>query len=90
MEKKIYKLIPENWHSDIRMFTEDEFSDTGMRNGKMVKGADDLAAFMEAYLSLKNGIRNEDLIYAKNKLAQKYRGKNIAGINFGDIYSEFE
>ncbi len=90
MEKKIYKLIPENWHSDLRMFTEDEFSDTGRRNGKLVKGADDLAAFMEAYLSLKNGIRNEDLIYAKNKLVQKYRGKSIAGIDFGDIYNGFE
>ena len=90
MEKKIYKLIPENWHNDIRMFTEDEFSDTGSRNGKLVKGADDLAAFIEAYLSLKNGIRNENLIYAKNKLVQKYRQKRIAGINFGDIYSGFE
>ncbi len=90
MEKKIYKLIPEKWHNDIRMFTEDEFSDTGKRDGGLVKGADDLAAFIEAYLSLKNGIRNEDLVYAKNKLIQKYRKKHIAGINFGDIYKKFE
>ncbi|MCJ7666616.1 MAG: HD domain-containing protein, partial [Actinobacteria bacterium] len=28
MEKKIYKLIPENWYGDIRRFTENEFSNT--------------------------------------------------------------
>lgn len=90
MEKKIYKLIPESWHSDIKMFTEDEFSNTATRNGALIKGADDLAAFIEAYLSLKNGIRNEDLIYAKKKLIKKYRSKVIDGINFGKIYDEFK
>ena len=90
MEKKIYKLIPEGWHKDLRMFTEDEFSDTGRRNGVLVKGADDLAAFIEAYLALKNGIRNEDLVYAKNKLKNKYKSRIIDGINFGKIYDDFK
>ncbi len=90
MEKKIYKLIPESWQSDIRMFTENEFSETGSRNGKLVKAADDLAAFIEAYLALKNGIKNESLINARNKLNQKYRSKVISGINFGKIYTEFD
>ncbi len=90
MEKKIYKLIPEGWHSDIRMFTENEFSETGSRNGKLVKAADDLAAFIEAYLALKNGIKNESLIYARKKMGQKYRSKVISGINFGEIYKEFD
>lgn len=90
MEKKIYKLIPISWHDDIRMYTEDEFSETGRRDGKLVKGADDLAAFIETFLALKNGIRNESLIYAKNKLIQKYKNKTINGIKFGDIYAEFD
>jgi len=89
MEKKIYKLIPDSWHKDIRMFTENEFSDINQRNGVLVKGADDLAAFIEAYLALKNGIKNGDLIYAKNKLKNKYKSKVIEGINFGKIYSDF-
>ncbi|MDD3628595.1 MAG: HD domain-containing protein [Actinomycetota bacterium] len=90
MERKIYKLIPKSWQSDIRMFTENEFSDTNWRNGVLIKGADDLAAFIEAYLALKNGIRNEDLVYAKNKLKNKYKSKIIEGINFGKIYNDFK
>jgi len=90
MEKKIFKLVPVSWHDDIKMYTEDEFSETGRRNGKLVKGADDLAAFIEAFLALKNGIRNESLIYARNKLAQKYKSKTIDGVNFGEIYAGFD
>ncbi len=89
MEKKIYKLLPETWHKDIRMFTENEFLDIVGRNGTLVKGADDLAAFIEAYLALKNGIKNENLIYAKKKLKKKYKSKVIEGINFGKIYADF-
>src|SRR4030043_2240162 len=37
MEKKIYKLVPGEWRNDIRMYTEDEFSDNSDRNGKLVK-----------------------------------------------------
>ncbi|MFA5014910.1 MAG: HD domain-containing protein [Actinomycetota bacterium] len=90
MEKKIYKLIPGKWQKDIRMFTEDEFSDKSNRNGKLVKGADDLAAFIEVYLALKNGIRNESMIYARKKLTGKYGSVKIEGIDFGKIYTGFE
>lgn len=90
MEKKIYKLIPDNWYEDIRRFTEDEFSNTLERDGELVKGADDLAAYMEAYLALKNGIRNESLTNAMQNLREKYRNKIITGIDFERIYAGFE
>jgi len=90
MEKKIYKLIPKSWDKEIKMFTEDEFSDMEQRNGKLVKGADDLAAFIEAHLALKNGIRNENLNYAEKKLRDKYGASIIEGINFGRIYADFK
>ena len=91
MEKKIYKLIPESWHGDIRRYTENEFSDTDERDGTLVKGADDLAAYIEAYLALKNGIRNEALINAMKSLEDKYKGKNnISGIDFEGIYNGFK
>jgi hypothetical protein len=61
-----------------------------MRNGGLVKGADDLAAFIEVYLALKNGIRNESLVYARNKLTNEYKSRIIEGINFGEIYTGFE
>lgn len=86
---KIYKLLPPEWHDDICMFTKDEFSDTEFRDGKLVKAADDLAALIEAYLSLKNGIQNEYLLKAKEKLIKYYKDKKILGISFGEIYQSF-
>jgi putative hydrolase of HD superfamily len=89
MEKKIFKLLPKNWHKNIRMYTESEFEDTGTRDGQLVKAADDLAAFIEAYLSLKNGIRNDNLSDAMKKLKQKYKDMNISGFELNNIYNGF-
>jgi len=67
MEAKIYKLIPKTWHQAMRMFTENEFDNiinsNGVieRDGELIKGIDELAAFIEAYLSLSNGIQNQDM-----------------------------
>ena len=91
MEKKIYKLIPEAWHEDIRHYTEDEFTDSEKRDGKLVKGADDLAAYIEAHLALSNGIKNGALVNAMDSLKEKYKGQNdISGIDFEAIYSNFK
>jgi putative hydrolase of HD superfamily len=91
MEKKIYKLIPEGWHSEIKRYTENEFTDTDLRDGTMVKGSDDLAAFIEAYLALTNGIKNEALENAMESLRRKYKGQNdISGIDFEAIYAKFK
>lgn len=90
MDKKIYKLIPEQWHGEIRMFTEHEFENMQNRDGELVKAADDLAAFIEAYLSIINGIHNENLIIAMNNLKEKYKEKVVNGINFGKIYDDFD
>ena len=76
MEKKIYKLIPPSWHAEMRMFTEDEFSDTASRDGTLIKAADDLAAFIESYLSLENGkvtiSRMPGVRYARNIGQKQY------------------
>jgi len=91
MEKKIYKLIPENWHSDIKGYTENEFTDTKLRDGILVKGADDLAAYIEARLALANGIKNAALESAIESLELKYEGRdNISGIDFAAIYKNFD
>jgi putative hydrolase of HD superfamily len=96
MEAKIYKLIPSNWHSQMKMFTENEFANVlspeGIveKDGELIKGVDDLAAFIEAYISLKNGIQSEDLKRAKTELLEKYKAKVISGFDFGQIYSDFD
>ena len=57
--------------------------------GELVKAADDLAAFMEAYLALQNGISNSQLQTAVREKKLLYRKKTIAGINFDDVYGGF-
>ena len=59
-------------------------------DGELVKAADDLAAFMEAYLALQNGISNAQLRTAVREKSLFYRHKTIAGINFGKAYKGFQ
>jgi len=112
--EKIYKLIPKEWHSGMRSFTENEFSSTAKfneevriissdeiskkynqdifcpRDGEIVKASDDLAAFLEAYLALNNGINGNQLQEAKNILRDRYKNKIISKIRLGDIYADFD
>jgi len=114
MDKEVYGLIPPEWHKDIRMFTEDEF--TGIahvkgrrrrvpsaeisekynedvfnpRDGELVKAADSLAAFIEADVAIKNGSYSPEFQEAKMAFRDMYGRANIAGINFGEIYADFD
>ena len=96
MERKIFKLIPKSWHPAMQMFTENEFIDIAapggsiQRDGELIKGIDELAAFIEAYLSLKNGVQSEALEAAMTGLREEYRSKIICKIDFGRIYSDFD
>ena len=114
MENEVYTLIPEEWQSEIKMYTEDEFSSIitvddslekissdeisnkyneekyNPRDGEIVKAVDDLAAFIEAYLALRNGTTAEVLTNAKDNLKQKYLNKTIANINFGAKFADFD
>ncbi len=89
MDEKIYKLLPASWHESIKLYTETEFENTDKRDGALVKAADDLAAFIEAYLCVKNGISNESLKEAMDNLMTKYDSRIISGIDLGTIYGEF-
>lgn len=114
MREKIYKLIPKEWHPDMKMYTENEFKSIvtingkiekkssdeicknfnedkyNPRDGEIVEAADHLAAFIETSLELKTGIPSEPLNKAQNSLRNKYRNKYISGINFGEIYADFD
>ena len=59
------------------------------KDGEIVKAADDLAAFVEAYLAKENGIQSEYFEKAIKYLKKKYSSKSICGINFGQIYEDF-
>lgn len=114
MEKEVYGLIPEEWHPEIKMFTEDEFDSVVTINGKkekfsskeinetynddrfnpkdgeLVKAADSLAGFIEASVAIRNGSASPDLQYAKLSVKKQYERVNIANINFGEIYADFD
>jgi len=59
-------------------------------DGELIKAADDLAAFMEAYLALHNGISNAQLQAAVDEKKRFYRKKTIAGVNLDQVYHRFE
>jgi len=114
MEKEVYGLIPKDWHSEIKMFTENEFESIvaidkltkkvnsgdisskynnnkfNPRDGELVKAADSLSAFIEASAAIRNGSPNQEFQEAKLSFRNSYGKANIAGINFGEIYADFE
>ena len=45
---------------------------------------------MEAYSAIRNGSSHEQLHEAKMVIKTKYEKATIAGINFGEIYADFD
>ena len=57
-------------------------------DGKIIRGCDHLAAFMEAWLSIHYGITSSHLASAVKSLPEQYKGKVVGGVNFGKIYEQ--
>lgn len=70
-----------------RKYNENRFSP---RDGELVKAADCLAAFIEAHIAIQNGSYSHKFQEAKLSFKEAYSRKNISGINFGEIYADFE
>jgi len=70
-----------------REYNQDRFSPL---DGKIIKVCDHLAAFIEASLSIKYGVKSSHLEEGKRRLQEMYQGKIIAGINFGEIFDYFK
>ena len=114
MEEDVYRLIPRSWHSEMKMFTENEFKTVvtiegrierkrsdevtrhfnrdrfNAKDGEIIEATDHLAAFIEVYLALKNGVMNQELLDANNSIRQRYQGKVVGGVRFGEIYADFD
>jgi len=60
------------------------------RDGELVKAADSLAAFIEAYVAIRNGSYSREFQEAKLSFRDTYGRSTIAGINFGEIYADFD
>ena len=59
------------------------------RDGELVRAADHVAAFMEAYLAVKNGIKNQELICAVSHIKQKYKNISLGGISLNALFADF-
>jgi putative hydrolase of HD superfamily len=59
------------------------------RDGEIVKASDDLAALVEAYIAIGNGIKSKDLDDSRRSIKERYRDRKIAGIDFGSSMEWF-
>ncbi len=58
-------------------------------DGEIIRACDHLSAYLEAYLSIKYGIQSEQLQSGYHNLFQRYENKDIAGIDFGQLFDYF-
>jgi len=66
------------------------FDQYNPRDGELIQAADHLAAFMEAYLALANGMRSPEFQRSVTSLQEEYRTKSIAGLRLGEIYADLD
>ena len=58
-------------------------------DGEIIRGCDHLSAYMEAYLSLRYGVQSEQIQSGYHNLFEKYENRQIAGIDFGQLFDYF-
>ena len=76
--------VPEN---DINeKYNSNEFDPL---DGRIVKGCDKLAVFLEAYLSIKSGIDTPSLKQGGTGTYNEYKDMIISGFDFGEIFRSF-
>ncbi|MBW6464130.1 MAG: HD domain-containing protein [Firmicutes bacterium] len=59
-------------------------------DGEIIKGCDQLAAYIETFLSISHGIKSYHLEEGNRQLYNRNSNKIIAGINFGQLFSYFK
>jgi putative hydrolase of HD superfamily len=69
-----------------KKYNEDRFNP---RDGELIKAADDLSAFVEAYVAILNGSPSMYFEEARSSVVRRYSGANIAGVELGGIYADF-
>ena len=87
------KIKTEN--NEIKLVSSEEINESFNKDsyspvdGKIIKICDDLAAYVETYFSISHGITSETLINAHNALYNQYKQKKVAGIDFGELFEQF-
>jgi putative hydrolase of HD superfamily len=68
-------------------YNSDEFNSL---DGEMVRAADQLAAYIEASMSIAYGIKAPDLLKGKGHIYDRHAGSRIGGIDFRRYYDYFK
>ena len=80
------KLITDHGYKKVDV-AEDLLGTKGI-DGSLVKAADHFAAFIEALMSIKHGIKSPELINAIKVLQNKYKNKKIYSIDLSQFFNE--
>ncbi len=70
-----------------RHYNHDRFSPL---DGEIIKACDQLAAYIETFLSISHGIKSYHLEEGNRQIYNRYREQVVAGINFGLLFSYFK
>ena len=94
VEEKILPLIDKDWHEEFRFMVLDPFTDVadgkfGIRNGYDIKTCDNLAAYMEAHISICYGISSSTLRDGEHDIRVKLLGRK-KGIDTAKIISDLD
>jgi putative hydrolase of HD superfamily len=80
------KLITKNGYKKVDV-AEDLLGSRGI-DGSLVKVADHFAAFVEALMSIKHGIKSPELLRAVEFLSEKYKNKKIFSIELEKFFDK--
>jgi len=84
VDGEVVQVSPAELHE---RYNDDAFNP---KDGVLVKRADQLAAFVEAYAGIRNGSISQDLQYAKANIRGQEQNAQYLGLDFGEIYSDFD
>ena len=79
----------------IIKLTSEEISDKYDENkycpidGQIIRVCDHISAYLEAYLSVMNGVEAESLMNSMNTLYGLYKDKTLDGVDYGKYFEEF-
>lgn len=77
------------WEQLQATYNQDRFDP---KDGELIKVCDSLAAFMEAYTSLRNGIASDQLQQALWRIREQYRHTSLGegGVHIGALLADFD
>lgn len=97
VEEKLLPLLPATWRKDFELLLTDPFRNRPEEgggwavDGAMLKGCDNLAAFIEASSSIKYGVSSKVLRTGKQRLLELYqRNGSVGGIDFYQLMLELD